>query len=1521
MLKKLLHLIAFITVTVSVNAQNCFWHENFDDPSLRDSCTTIFNGTHGFAQNSRLFTSALYSDTAYIDVGDTIELRTDCFDLTGLTYAILSFNHICKIDFFDVALVEISLDCGQNWFTLQGEYITDQVNPPGAPFAAQGYQFSAASYPVWAPGNPNAVPLNSWWKTEYFDISPWANLPDVRIRFIMWDSNIPGGNGNSGWAIDDICIVAAPCELTPPTLSLLPPLFINTVYNLGPYNVNVATTDNSGINSVTLFYSVNGSPYTSVVMNNTQDSIYVGQIPAVNDGDTVCYYVVSEDGSACLNQTTYPQSGCIQFVASQGISFPFCDNFDIPPPLFSDSTALGATPWQLGVPTNSGYTAQSPPNVWAVGLNTIYGNNANSFLYSPVFGTIPIGTKLSFWANYNTETSWDGTRLEYSTDGGVTWALLGDLANSCGCQVNWYTNTIISSGNQPAWAGASNGWKKAEYTFPPAFPYGPNIQFRFIFTSDASVVVSHFAIDNFCIETPQPFDAGIPNIVGPVGFAPAGSCQDVTVNVQNYGLNPISNFDIFYSLNINGTVTTFGPFPFTGTLTPGQVQQVTLPCATFPAGQFTLCAWTSLPGDGNALNDTSCTVLVGIPVITLGTSSYCDDFESGNQGWSAVLNTGGAAGTTWQLGTPAFGPTTGAHSGVNAWDINLNSAYTNSANTSLYTPIFDFSSITLAGISFWINYSTETGWDGVRVEYTLNGSTWTQIGANGANPNPPYVNWYTGNMNCSNTWGWAGTGTGWIKVEMKNLTLLGIPGQSYVQFRFTFCSDASVIGDGFSLDDFCIDVPQPFDAGVSAISAPAAFAPAGSCQPVTVTLENFGLNPLTSFDVYYRVTDNQGNTTVYGPYPWTGNLAPGTTTQFTMPCFNFPSGGFTLCSWTSLVNDGNALNDTTCKPLAGMPTIPLSYTQPYCDNFDGPNIGWASQANVGSSAGTNWQLGTPAFGATTGAHSGANAWDINLNSTYTANASVSLYSPFFDMTNAVDTRLTFWRNNNLPAGGDGVRLEYTLNQGATWTPLGTLNATPPYINWYSSNLTCANALPGWSGNSSGWVLTQMQNLGAVGGAFNGQPSVQFRFTFCSDGFTQTDGFSLDDFCLEVPVPLTAAPVTIKDNAPTPLIFSGQTIQFRSHIKNRGTTPLNEVEAQLWIDGNFIGANQISYSPALLTGDSALHNFPFNWVATAGFHNVCVVTANPNSSVDQNPTDDTLCYTIQVIDTISVTSAPYCNDFESGPQWVALSALSYKNNSKFQLGTPNQTVLNSAHSGVNAWMTDLNNNYPNRDTSGLFTPVFTIDPAKTYKLSFWHQFNIEPFADGGAIDYSTDYGNTWQTLGGFNPNDWYNSPFIISFPGLPPGPGFTGFPGNYIFSQFEQCFGGSSNAVFFRFRFMSDLTGTFEGWAIDDVCFEEAGICPTGISEQIHGNSLWQGQNVPNPANEQTVIPYYLPEAGQVTIEITDLLGKIFLQPFNNSQTQGSHYAVVNTTDLKAGVYFYTLTLNDQKVVKRLVITR
>ena len=280
-----------------------------------------------------------------------------------------------------------------------------------------------------------------------------------------------------------------------------------------------------------------------------------------------------------MNMGRWPATGCVEFIIKDGISYPYCDNFDMQNPAFTDSLVGGTTHWELGTPVFGG--AHSAPNAWAIGLTGPYDNNAEVYLTSPIHDfTFITAANLSFWQNCATEGGWDGVRMEYSTDGGSTWTILG-VDNDPNAQ-NWYTDFELNSSQTYAWEGNSGGWIESRYKlgFVTGLMGSNNVFFRYVFTSDGSVLADGFAIDDWCIQLPDTIDAGIAAIVTPTcgSGLPEGDPFVLTVNVENFGLQALTGFNVIYQIDANPPVIT----PFPGTLNPNTNVPVTLTSAIVP---------------------------------------------------------------------------------------------------------------------------------------------------------------------------------------------------------------------------------------------------------------------------------------------------------------------------------------------------------------------------------------------------------------------------------------------------------------------------------------------------------------------------------------------------------------------------------------------------------------------------------------------------------------------------------------------------------------------------------------------------------------------------------------------------------------------------------------------------------------------------------------------------------------------------------------------------------------------------
>lgn len=1091
-------LTCFFLCVYSSNAQTVVFHENMENI---DSLTSA--GTPGWSSNSRLQMSGMQSDSSAVAVSSNSVLETTPFNLTGNTYVILSFKHICKTSFFDKAIVEVFN--GTSWIQLTAQNMVPGQTDSSA-FDGQLNNFSEAIYIDWLPGS-NTLPDNSWWKTEVFDVSPMlANITNAKVRWVLEDQGLAGGEGKAGWFIDDISVIAAPCELQPPAIAQVAPFIQNSVLNLGPFVLNAIITDASGLDtsSLNVIYTVNGGAQQFAPLSYVLGNKFSAIIPAVADSDTICYYFSVFDNSPCHNVSLLPSGGCIQFVAYSGLIIPFCDNFDLNN-YWIDSTLSGSA-WQYGTPSVSPPSAHSAPHCWEVALGAPYATNTTTYLQSPDLSFLNIyNASVNFWYYSDCFAQYDGVRLEFSLNGGVTWSTLGNT----GTGTNWYNYATLFTTNLPGWSGTS-GWVNAIHNLS-AFDNLPLVSLRFVFNStNFGVNGNGFAIDDFCITVPQPFDAGVQSIINPTANAPVGNCEPVVVAVHNFGSQPISNFNVVYS--INGTTT--GTFLHAGTLSPGTtVNDTILPCYTVSSGQSQICAWTSLINDSFHYNDTSCSSVVGVQTFVINDSvSYCDLFDGVNAGWSSQILTGGNTGSIWALGTPSYGATNSAYTSPNSWDINLTTAYSNNANVALVSPYFDINS-PFTHLRFYRNHNTELAWDGTRLEYTTNGGlTWTMLGVLN---DPLGINWYNQNIFSSNLPAWAGNSPGWSVSEYTDLSALN--GQ-VVQFRFVFTSDASVTMDGFSIDNFCLFVPQV--NGAAAVSVASAnsnplIAP-GQCVSFTAIAKNTGVAGMSSLieKIFVDGILLDADTVLFNPViPPNTNATPHVFSN----CWIAAAGIHTICFVTGFPNNANDIvtgDDTVCISINVQPLISVNNSNPYCNDFE---LGqpWTTYNAITYTNVTSWVQGNPLKTNLNGCYTGTNSWVTNLNASYNASEHSGLFTPYFSLLTNTTYKLSFYSRFKTELNADGGTVEFSTNNGTTWTVLGNAS-DPQWMNtvYISSLSTIPQITPGWSGNSGATWNYYQHLICFQDSSGTNTVTLLLRFHFGSDFSVNDEGWQLDNVCLE-----------------------------------------------------------------------------------------------------------------------------------------------------------------------------------------------------------------------------------------------------------------------------------------------------------------------------------------------------------------------------------------------------------------------
>ncbi|MBK9319362.1 MAG: hypothetical protein IPM91_11385 [Bacteroidetes bacterium] len=132
--------------------------------------------------------------------------------------------------------------------------------------------------------------------------------------------------------------------------------------------------------------------------------------------NTLCTYINVPGDNNNSNDTN-----CININALSLVQLPYFENFDSGPGAWTQVSNPN-TLWEHGTPnylTTS--SAHSGVYCWDINLNTGYGPSAFSILSSPVFDLSTAGLcRLSFWRNNDSEASWDGTRMEYTINNGIT---------------------------------------------------------------------------------------------------------------------------------------------------------------------------------------------------------------------------------------------------------------------------------------------------------------------------------------------------------------------------------------------------------------------------------------------------------------------------------------------------------------------------------------------------------------------------------------------------------------------------------------------------------------------------------------------------------------------------------------------------------------------------------------------------------------------------------------------------------------------------------------------------------------------------------------------------------------------------------------------------------------------------------------------------------------------------------------------------------------------------------------------
>lgn len=328
-----------------------------------------------------------------------------------------------------------------------------------------------------------------------------TNLPNVSVSDLeinLEDSKLIAGTyGRGVWQTDipveiplnDVKLV----QIQSPTLDI-------TCGTVSPI-VEVKNNGTNPISSVTVNYTVDGNPY-SYVWNGTLASNATTTIGLPS--------LVLARGTHNLNVTTtitndaYPDnnSGLTPFYVNDAGTVGVVNNFTNPSDaLIAYNEGTSGSAWERGIRT-AGTMNSSGNTVYTTNLLTAnYADLTKSYLVSQCYNLANVSNPMiSFAMKFDLEQDWDIVYVQYSTNFGANWTVLGTMG------ANWYNSdrTQATAGNDcyncpgAQWTGTDLTLKT--YSYPLASLGAPsNVIFRIVFHSDESANQKGVNVDDFVI--------------------------------------------------------------------------------------------------------------------------------------------------------------------------------------------------------------------------------------------------------------------------------------------------------------------------------------------------------------------------------------------------------------------------------------------------------------------------------------------------------------------------------------------------------------------------------------------------------------------------------------------------------------------------------------------------------------------------------------------------------------------------------------------------------------------------------------------------------------------------------------------------------------------------------------------------------------------------------------------------------------------------------------------------------------